>query len=283
MTVETLVKEGSFVGAEGYSIFTRSWVPPMGAPRAVLVIVHGFNSHSGHYLWAGEQFATNGLAVYALDLRGRGRSEGDRYHIDNIDDYTRDVDHLVEQAKAEHPGLPIFLLGHSAGGVVSCVYTLDHQNKLAGLICESFAHELPAPDIALAVLKGLSHIAPHAHVLKLDNAHFSRDPQVVASLNNDPFVKDEVQPTETVAAMLRGGDRLKQGFAQITLPVLIMHGSEDKVTKPSGSQRFYEQAGAQDKTLKLYAGHYHDLLNDLDKERVLADIQQWIDKHTAAI
>ncbi|KAB8332313.1 lysophospholipase [Scytonema tolypothrichoides VB-61278] len=277
MTVETLAKEGSFTGAEGYTIFTRNWAPPTGAPRAVLVIVHGFNSHSGHYLWAGEQFARGGLAVYAIDLRGRGRSEGDRYHIDHIDDYTRDVGSLIDQARVENPGLPVFLLGHSAGGVVSCVYALDHQAKLAGLICESFAHELPAPGIALAVLKGLSHVVPHAHVLKLDNAHFSRDPKVVEALNNDPFVKDEAQPTETVAAMLRGDDRLKQGFAQLTLPVLILHGTEDKVTKPSGSQHFYEQAGAQDKTLKLYEGHFHDLLNDLDKELVLADIQQWID------
>jgi alpha-beta hydrolase superfamily lysophospholipase len=108
MTVETLATEGSFTGAEGYRIFTRSWAPPTGSPRAVLVIVHGFNSHSGHYLWAGEQFARGGLAVYAIDLRGRGRSEGARYHIDNIDDYTRDVDTLVEQARAEHQGLPVF-------------------------------------------------------------------------------------------------------------------------------------------------------------------------------
>lgn len=282
MTVETLVKEGSFTGAEGYRIFTRSWEPPAGSARAVLVIVHGFNSHSGHYLWAGQQFARGGLAVYAIDLRGRGRSEGERYHVDNIDDYTRDVDTLVEQARAEHPGLPVFLLGHSAGGVISCVYTLDNQAKLAGLICESFAHELPAPGIALAVLKGLSHVVPNAHVLKLDNAHFSRDPKVVAALNNDPFVKDEVQPTETVAAMLRGGDRLKQGFAQITLPVFIIHGTLDSVTKPSGSQHFYEQAGAQDKTLKLYEGHFHDLLNDLGKEGVLADIQGWLDARIPA-
>ena len=282
MTVETLAKEGSFTGAEGYRIFTRSWVPPAGPPRAALVIVHGFNSHSGHYLWAGEQFARGGLAVYAIDLRGRGRSEGERYHIDNIDDYTRDVDTLVEQARAEHPGLPVFLLGHSAGGVVSCVYTLDHQAKLAGLICESFAHELPAPGIALAAIKGLSHVVPNAHVLKLDNAHFSRDPNVVEMLNNDPFVKDEVQPTETVAAMLRGDDRLKQNFAQITLPVFIIHGTLDSVTKPSGSQHFYEQAGSADKTLKLYEGYYHDPLNDIGKETVMADIRAWIEKRLPA-
>ena len=271
------MEQGSFVGVGGLKIFTRSWNPTEGQPRAVVVIVHGFNSHSGHYLWVGEQFAANGLAVHALDLRGRGKSEGDRYHVDKIEDYTEDVDTLVEIAKARNPGLPIFLLGHSAGGVVSCVYALDHQAKLAGLICESFAHELPAPDIALAVLKGLSHVVPNAHVLKLDNNSFSRDPKVVEALNNDPFVADEKQPIETVAAMLRGDERLKREFSRITLPVLILHGTEDKVTKPSGSQHFYEMAGAVDKTLKLYEGHYHDLLNDIDKQIVMADIRHWID------
>jgi acylglycerol lipase len=273
---ETHLNEGSFEGVGGLKIFTRSW-QPAGTPRAILVIVHGFNSHSGHYLWVGQQFAKNGLAVHALDLRGRGKSEGDRYHVERIEDYIDDVDTLLEMAKAKNPGLPVFLLGHSAGGVISCMYTLDHQAKLAGLICESFAHELPAPDIALALLKGLSHIVPNAHVLKLDNNGFSRDPKVVEALNNDPFVADEVQPTETVAAMLRGDERLKREFSRITLPVLILHGTLDKVTKPSGSQQFYEMAGSTDKTLKLYEGHYHDLLNDIDKEVVLADIQQWID------
>jgi acylglycerol lipase len=271
------MKEGSFVGVGGLKIFTRSWQPTE-APRAVVVIVHGFNSHSGHYLWVGEQFAENGLAAYALDLRGRGLSDGERFYVDKIDDFIDDVDTFVELAKAEHPGLPVFLLGHSAGGVISCVYTLEHQAKLAGLICESFAHELPAPDFVLAVLKGLSHVAPHARVFKLDNNGFSRDPMVVEALNSDPLIDNEVQPTLTAAVMVRADERLKEEFGQITLPVFIIHGTLDSVTKPSGSQHFYERAGSPDKTLKLYEGHFHDLLNDLDKEVVMGDILAWIDK-----
>jgi len=151
-----------------------------------------------------------------------------------------------------------------------------------GLICESFAHEVPAPDFALAVLKGLSHVAPHAHVLKLNNEDFSRDPKVVEAMNNDPLIAHEVQPTQTVAEMVRADDRLKRDFPLITIPVLILHGTLDKATKPSGSQRFYDMAGSADKTLKLYEGHFHDLLNDIDKEIVMADIQQWIDTHLPA-
>jgi acylglycerol lipase len=273
---------GSFVGVGGLNIFTRSWHPPEGQARAVVIIVHGFNSHSGHYLWAGEQLAANGYAVHALDLRGRGQSDGDRFHVDAAADYVADVATLVSTVKSYHPGLPVFLLGHSAGGVVACVYTLDHQAEISGLICESFAYELPAPEFALAVLKGLSYIVPNAHVLKLENAHFSRDPRVVEALNNDPLIANEAQPTETVAALVRAGERLKREFSRITLPVLILHGTLDKVTKPSGSQHFYEMAGSSDTTLKLYEGHYHDLLNDLGKEQVLEDIAGWIEARLPA-
>lgn len=271
------MNEGSFDGAAGLKIFTRSWRPAQGTPRGVVVIVHGFNSHSGHYLWAADRLAEAGFAVYALDLRGRGKSDGERYYVEHFADYVSDVDTLVEQAKGAEPGLPVFLLGHSAGGVVSCIYTLEHQSKINGLICESFAHQVPAPDFALAVLKGLSHIAPHAHVLKLKNEDFSRDQNVVEMLNSDPLIAHEVQPTKTVAEMVRADERLKKEFPQITLPVLILHGTEDKVTKPSGSRFFYDTAGSADKTLKLYDGHYHDLLNDFGREEVMADIIGWID------
>jgi acylglycerol lipase len=161
--------------------------------------------------------------------------------------------------------------------VISCVYTLEHQAELAGLICESFAFQVAAPDFALAVVKGLSHLAPHAHVLRLKNEEFSRDPHVVQAMNDDPLIAHEVQPTKTVAELVRADERLKQEFPLITLPVLILHGTADKVTRPSGSQLFYDTAGSTDKTLKLYDGHVHDLLNDIDKEVVMADINGWIE------
>ncbi len=275
------LSESSFEGVGGLNIFTRTWRPE-DAPRGVVVIVHGFNSHSGQYMWAAEQFTANGLAVYALDLRGRGRSDGERFYVEKIEDFTDDVETLVKQAKSENPGLPVFVLGHSAGGVTSCVYTLDHQDEIDGLICESFAFELPVPDIALSFLKGLSYITPHTHVFSLNNKDFSRDPAVVESMNDDILIKGESQPAQTAKVLINATARLKEEFPQITLPVLIMHGTEDKATKPSGSQHFYEQAGSTDKTLKLYEGHFHDLLNDIDKEVVMADIQNWIDARIPA-
>ncbi|MGH2566015.1 MAG: lysophospholipase [Ginsengibacter sp.] len=268
----------SFQNKTGLKIFTRTWLPETNA-KAVIVIVHGFNAHSGQYQWVAEQFTNQNYAVYALDLQGRGQSEGERFYVNSFDDYVSDVDVLMDIAKAANPGLPVFLLGHSAGGVVSCLYTLDHQEKINGFICEDFAHQLRAPDFVLAVFKGLGHLAPHAHLLKLKNEDFSRDPAVVEAMNNDPLIADEKQPNKTMEALVHADERLKKEFSLFTLPLLILHGTADKAAKPAGSQFFYDNAGSVDKTLKLYDGAYHDMLNDIDKEKVMADIQEWIMKH----
>jgi len=275
------MKEETFSGVGGLEIFFRSWQPAAEA-RGVVVLVHGFNSHSGYYGWAAEQLLGHGYAVLAIDHRGRGRSEGERFFVEKVGDYVEDVHSLVKIAKKREPGKPVFVLGHSAGGVISCVYALEHQAELSGLICESFAFRVYAPDLALTAVKGLSHLAPHAHVLKLPNQFFSRDPKVVELMNADPLIKDEVQPSLTVAEMARADERLAREFPKITLPVLILHGSDDKVTKPSGSQTFYDNAGSADKSLKLYPGHYHDLLNDEGRPLVMADILDWLEAHTPA-
>jgi acylglycerol lipase len=270
------LREGKFEGIGGLEIFFRSW-RPSGRARAVLVIVHGFNSHSGQYLWAAKQFADAGFAVYALDQRGRGKSGGERFHIAEVAEYVGDVATFVDLAKSREPGLPIFMLGHSAGGVISCVFALDHPAAIAGLICESFAFKVSAPDFLLAIVKGLSRFAPHLPVLKLPNKEFSRDPKVVDSMDRDPLIAREVQPAITVVAMLRANERIRQEFSLMKLPLLILHGAADKVTMPAGSQFFRDTAGSSDKTLKIYPGAAHDLLNDTDRVQVLSDITEWID------
>jgi len=280
---ETLVnamREEKIEGAAG-KLLIRS-LRPTGMTRGIVMIVPGFNAHSGYYGWVADQLVANGLATYAVDLRGRGQSDGERFYVEDLKEYVNDVEKLAAVIKSREPNLPVFLLGHSAGGVVSCCYTLDHQSELKGLICEDFAFQVPAPDFALAVLKGLSHVAPHAHVFKLNNQLFSRDPKAVEAMNDDPLIKNETQPTSTMAAMVRADERLKKEFSLIKLPVLILHGTEDKVTKPSGSQFFYDNAGSSDKTVKFYEGSYHDSLADIDKDKVMADIKAWIDKRLKA-
>ena len=259
----------------GGRIFTRHW-PAEGNPRASLVICHGVNSHGGQYIRAAEDFASRGFAVTTLDLRGRGKSDGERFYVESIDDYVSDVSLAIEHGRSLNSELPIYLLGHSAGGVTSTTYALDYQDRIAGLICESFAFRVFAPNFALKLLEGASHIAPHAHVLRLKMEDFSRDPDWVSELEADPLTDDEVQPVATVAAFARAGERFEREFPRITLPVLILHGTADKATRPDGSQQFFDEAGSTDKTLKLYEGHYHDLLNDFGKEDVIEDIAGWI-------
>ncbi len=270
-----------FIKGGERELFIRSW-RPAAKVRAVLAIVPGFNSHSGHYQWAAAQFAGMGLAVYAVDLRGRGKSSGPRFHVEHFDDYLADVQSLLDVARRREPGVPVFLLGHSAGGVIASAYTLAHQDELAGLICESYAFQVPAPAPVLALVRWLSGPFPMLRVLKLPNREFSRLPEVVEALEADPLIAGEKQTALTVAQMLVGIDRLRRGFPTLQLPVLIAHGTADKVTLPAGSRLFQQSAGSADKTLLLYEDHAHDLLNDAGRDGVVRDFQQWIERHLPA-
>lgn len=271
------MKESSFEGVGGLKIATRSW-DAVGEPRAVIVLVHGFNAHSGYMTWPAEQLAAEGFAAYALDHRGRGKSEGERFYVEEFSDYLADLDKLVNIARSENPGLPVYLLGHSAGGVIATSYVFEHQDEIAGLVCESFAFDVGLPHLVQLALQGVSYLTPHLHVFSLNNADFSRDPAAVEAMNNDPLIAKESQPAETASEMLKAAARLKENMPNFKVPVFIIHGTEDKATRPEGSQYFYDHAGSQDKTLKLYEGHYHDLLADIDKEVVMKDIKDWINE-----
>ncbi|MGZ3455311.1 MAG: alpha/beta hydrolase [Polyangiales bacterium] len=263
-------------GSTGLKLFMRTW-RPMDRTRAVIILVHGFKAHSGVFEWAAERLVEHGLAVYAVDLRGHGKSEGERLWVDHFDDYLLDLEKLVELARWRDPGKPLFLLGHSAGGVVSSAYVIAHQNQLEGFICESFAQEVPAPDVVLSVIKGLSRVAPHLGVFDLKDEDFSRDRAFVERMKHDPLIPHVRYPSQTVAELRRAEERLAHDFPRMKLPVLILHGTNDKVTKPHGSQLLFDTTGSPDKKLRLYDGHFHDLLNDVGKEQVMTDITHWLD------
>jgi acylglycerol lipase len=274
-TTISVIREETFERVGAPAIFVRSWRPATRA-NGVIVIVPGFNSHGGYYDWTAQQLSATGLVVYAVDLRGRGKSGGERFFVNRFTDYLIDVESVFTAAKLRDPGLPVFLFGHSAGGVIGCEFALKHQPELAGLICESFAFHLPAPRFALSLLRLLSHIAPHQRVLRLQNEDFSRDPDVVRFMNNDPLIAQETQPMQTIAELARAGQRLQRGLRNLKLPVLILHGTADKATRPSGSEYFFNIARSSEKSLKLYPDHYHDLLNDVGKEEVIQDVIGWI-------
>jgi len=272
-------KTSSFINNAGQNIFYRNWKNGF-SPKGIMVIIHGLNSHSGYY----ENFAVllndNKYDVYAIDIRGRGHSEGERYYIAPYRDILEDIDQLIGIAKSANPGLPVFLLGHSAGGVFASVYAIDHQYKLKGLISESFAFQVPAPGFALAAIRLLSHIIPHTRLVKLSNEDFSRNKSLVEAMNNDPLIANEKQPAKTMQQLLFAAAYLKREMSEIKLSLLILHGTADKATRPGGSKYFMEHASSTDKQLKLYEGHYHDLLNDKNNEMVVTDIVRWLNERT---
>lgn len=265
----------TFRNLKGQNVFYRNWSAD-GLPKAIVLVIHGLNSHSGYYQDFATQLNENDFEVYAIDLCGRGQSDGERYYIQDYNEIIADIDLFLNIANAAHPTLPVFLFGHSAGGVFASVYALQHQAKLKGLISASFAFQVPAPGFALATIKFLSHIIPHTRLVKLNNEDFSRDKAIVATMNNDPLLAKEKQPAKTMQQLLLAAEYLKKAMPEIKLPILILHGTADRATRPSGSEYFMEHASSVDKQLKLYEGHYHDLLNDKYHGIVFRDIVRWL-------
>lgn len=264
-----------FTNKTGQNIFYRKW-KANGNPKGIILIVHGLNSHSGYYHNFALQLNEVNFEVYAIDLPGRGQSDGERYYNADYRDILVNIDQLLNIAGSAHPTMPIFLFGHSAGGVFASIYGMHHQDKLNGLISESFAFQLPAPRFALASIKFLSRIIPHTRIVRLNNADFSRDKSIVDTMNNDPLLANEKQPAKTIEQLLLAAEHLKNEMHKIKISLLILHGTGDKVAKCSGSEYFMEHASSADKQLKLYEGHYHDLLNDKYNGIVVRDILLWL-------
>jgi acylglycerol lipase len=270
-------------GPGGVRIFWQSWTTEEGAARGVVVIVHGFGEHSDRYEHVARRLVAEGYATYALDHRGHGRSEGTRAMIDRLADAVSDIDQLVLLAGNAHPGRPLFMLGHSMGGLLAVQYTLGHQDRLAGLLLSG---ALAAPDAAPAparlIARMLSAVAPRAGLIGLDATLVSRDPQVVAAYLADPLVHHGKLPARTVAELMGAGQRFSELAPRIHVPTLIMYGTEDRLCPPSGSVMLGERIGAADITLIPYDGLYHEILNEPEQETVLDDLCNWLTAHVGA-
>jgi len=267
----------TFRNLKGQNIFYRNWSADSIA-KGIILIVHGLNSHSGYYQNFAKQLNENNFEVYAIDLCGRGQSDGERYYIGDYNEIIADIDVFFNITNAAHPALPVFLFGHSAGGVFASIYALHHQFRLKGLISESFAFQVPVSGFALVIIKFLSRIIPHTRLVKLNNEHFSRDREIVVAMNNDPLLAKERQPAKTMQQLLLAAEDLKKEIPEIKLPLLILHGTADRAAKPGGSEYFMKHASSVDKQLNLYEGHYHDLLNDKYHGIVFRDIIRWLNE-----
>ncbi len=271
-------EEATLEGTGGLQLFTQSWRPAGEEPRAVLIVVHGLRDHSSRYAELAEHLVGQGFAVYAFDLRGHGHSEGVRVHIDSFEEYLSDLDLFLARVRQQEPGRPLFLLGHSMGGAIATLFTLERKPPLQGLLLSAPALK-PGSDVSGALItttRVLGGVLPNLKVLELDPKQFSRNPEVVRENETDPLVFQEGGPARTASALLTTLETLSERMEEVSLPLLVLHGTEDKVTDPEGSKALVQRARSSDKTLKLYEGLFHDLLHEPEKAQVLADIQAWL-------
>ncbi len=271
--------ESDFSGAGGVRLFRQSWLPE-GTPGGTLAIVHGYGEHSGRYQWVGERLAAAGYAVHAYDLRGYGRSDGPRALVRSFNEHLNDLDAFLKLLRAESGDATPFLLGHSMGGCVAALYAEVRQPALKGLVLSGPAVKLPGGlglKVLTLVMRGVAKVRPSAAMRPLKAATVSRDPAVVASYESDPLVYRGGIPAGTLVAIGRAITRIQAGMESITMPLLLLHGTADELCEPEGSKQLDARAGSTDKTLKLYEGLAHEVLNEPEKEEVLGDLREWLD------
>jgi acylglycerol lipase len=271
---------GSFVTADGTKIFHRMW-KPTAAQKGVLIIQHGLRDHSDNYDHLARRAAAQGFAVWAMDLRGHARSSGPRVAPNPWHDYVDDMHQFIKIVAEAEPGQPIFVMGHSMGGAIAALTVLDKQPaQVKGLILSAPVLNLGVPPFALAGVRLLGTIAPNLGVLKLDPSAFSTNPAIAPALVKDPLVEQGAGPARTAAGLAKGAADIWAKLDRLTMPVLALHGTIDKLTAPSGSRALIEHAPSTDKTLKIYDGFSHDLVHEPKGEQVENDILAWLDAHT---
>ncbi|CDY75988.1 Lysophospholipase; Monoglyceride lipase; putative [Caballeronia glathei] len=249
-------------------------------PLARIALVHGLSEHARRYDAFALRLNAAGIELVALDLRGHGRSSGERTWVNCFDDYLLDADVLLEAAETTAPaGVPLFLMGHSMGGTIAALYVAERpgDRKLAGLILSSPAlapgRDVPRWQRALASVVGV--VRPRFHAMKIDPALLSRSHGVVEANRRDPLVHHDAIPARTGAQLLAAMTRVRRKRASITLPLLVFHGTEDKLAEPDGSRDFEANVGSTDSTLLIYEGSYHETMNDLDRDRVIRALIDW--------
>jgi len=266
---------------DGLHLFTRSW--PSSSPRAVVALVHGYAEHSGRYDHVARTFTEQGATVHAYDQRGHGHSDGRRAYVASFERYLDDLDRFLDHVRAQTPDVPLFLFGHSMGGLVVLKYVLDRNPSPRGLLLSAPAIQIN-PDLAPLVRRIAQFIGrwfPTLPTTRSPQGAISRDPDVVAEAQNDPLNYHGRVLARTGAEMLRAGRDVQTNLSALDDPFLVIHGTADRLATPSWSQRLYEQAVSDDKTIHLYEGLYHETFNEPEQDEVLHDLGTWLDAHVS--
>jgi alpha-beta hydrolase superfamily lysophospholipase len=272
--------ETSFEGADGISLYSQYWLPE-NPPRAVVALVHGIGEHSGRYMNVVDHIVSNQFGVFGYDLRGHGNSPGQRGHIDSWVEYRIDLLNFFKMIRAQQLGCPIFLMGHSMGALIALDFILSENEEIAGaIICGA-----PIDPVGLdkpylvALARVLSRIYPRFSIdLGLDQDALSRIPSIVRSYNEDPRVHGKVSArwgTESLSVV----ESVKMQAEYINIPILMIHGEADRINSAEGARKFFDQIRFHDKEFICYPACYHELHNDLDYEKMLSDLLDWIIRH----
>ncbi len=275
-----ITKDGFFNGAHEAKIYHAAWLPE-GEPKAVVLVVHGLGEHCGRYMNWVNHLVPQGYAIYGLDHIGHGRSGGTRMYVDRFSDFTVTLKMFFDMVQQWHPGKPVFLLGHSMGGLIASYYLLDHQDELAGAIISAPLVQIPdnVSGLTIFMAKVFSTLFPKLGLQAVVVKDLSRDNAVLIDYLNDPLVYTGKTTARLAAEMLGAMQQVNAEMHQITLPMLVLQGSEDKVINPPGTQIFFDGISSSDKTNKVYQGYYHETYNDIGKEHVLGDAAAWLDAH----
>lgn len=271
--------DGRLPGVGGVELFWQGWLPA-GDPSGVLLLSHGIGEHSGRYGSVVDTLVPDGWAVYGLDHRGHGRSGGPRTHVRRYDDLLQDFEAFRRHVAARHPGLPPFLLGHSLGGQIALAYALRHQDRLAGLVLSAPAlasDTVPAPLVPVLAL--VAKVLPTLRPVGIDDSAISSDPAVVADYRADPLVHHGKPTLALGAAIYAQMDTLPPRAAELRLPLLVQHGSDDRLTDPAGTRRLDEASGSPDTTVRWYEGLWHEIYHEPGRDAPLADLRHWLAGH----
>lgn len=270
-------------GEAGAKLHARSWAAD-GDVHSIAVIAHGLAEHCGRYGELVGHLVGAGYAVYALDHRGHGRSSGGRANIDRFDHVLADLDRLFAQARAEWPGRPATLIGHSMGGAIAFAYALRHQDALHALVLSAplLGTDPKVSKVQEAAARVLSRIAPGLGALTLPADTISRDPAVVSAYRADPLVHTGSIPARTLVELVDAVGRFPALAPQLRLPVLVLHGTGDTLVPLAHTTPTVERIGSRDKTVRHYEGLYHEVFNEPERARVFADVLGWLAERRAA-
>lgn len=277
MTIGVPQQDGWLPTREGLKLFWREWLPD--DPQAVMLLVHGLGEHSGRYLHVASYFAERGFVVLGFDYRGHGRSQGARVHVERFDEFVEDLALLRAKAGAEHPSLPLLLVGHSQGGLIVLRSVLASPAAVAGAIVSSpllgvHPSSRPGPLLGAAAW-ALSLLAPRLRLANSVNPELvSRDPAVVEAYRRDPLVSRRVS-SRWFTSMLAAVEDTFRTASSLRVPLLLMSSESDRLVDPEAAVRWAKGAPAGLVEYVRWAGLYHEMFNEPEQEAVFRRMQSW--------